>query len=323
MEMSRKQFLQVAAGAATAAALGSSNTKAVSPTGRPKRGVSIYSYSGELYVTMTLEDCMADMYGMDATGIEILANGHIEGYPNPSEAWIKNWHALCKKYNITPVEYGHWVDSRLHPGRELTTKESYDSLVRDLKLANTLGFTVARTKLGVIDNTLTPVKNWREFIKMALPDAQKYNVRMCPEIHSPTRLKSKMIDDYVDFIEKEKTTPWFGLNIDFGVFMNKPTPAMQAMTKSYGGTVTEGDKPEDIVPLLPYVHACHAKFYDMSDDFVETTTPYNEIIAILTKHKWDGCMLSEYEGSNKDVPGYVSDQLRKQHVMMKRLLGEA
>ena len=33
-----------------------------------------------------------------------------------------------------------------------------------------------------------------------------------------------MIDDYVDFIVKEKTTPWFGLNIDFGVFQNRRSP---------------------------------------------------------------------------------------------------
>ena len=56
---------------------------------------------------------------------------------------------------------------------------------------------------------------------MALPVAEKHNFRMMPEIHPPTRLKSRMIDDYVDFIEKEKTTPWFGLNIDFGVFQNR------------------------------------------------------------------------------------------------------
>jgi hypothetical protein len=37
---------------------------------------------------------------------------------------------------------------------------------------------------------------------MALPDAEKYDVRMCPEIHIPTVLKSQMADDYVDFTEK-------------------------------------------------------------------------------------------------------------------------
>ena len=69
-----------------------------------------------------------------------------------------------EKYKIKPVEYGHWVDSRRCPGRELSTQESYDLLLGDIKLANRLGFTVLRTKLGVIDDDLTPVTNWREFI---------------------------------------------------------------------------------------------------------------------------------------------------------------
>lgn len=285
----------------------------------PKRGVSIYSYSGEFGVTMTLEDCLADMYDMEAEGLEILANGHIKDYPDPSDDWVENWFAMMKKYDIVPVEYGHWVDSRLHKGRELDSKESYDMLIQDIKLANRLGFTVMRTKLGVIDEDLTPVKNWREFIEMALPDAEKYNVRMCPEIHMPTHLKSKMIDNYVEFIEKTGTKN-FGLNIDFGVFVNNPTPEMKEMMKRIGGYV--GDKPEDIIPLLPYVYACHAKFVNMSDDLIETTTPYDEIIDILIRHNWDGYLLSEYEGPNKEVPGYSSDQLRRHHVMMKKLLGE-
>ena len=115
---------------------------------KPRRGVSLYSYSGEYGVTMTMEDMLADMHDMGATGLEILANSHIEGYPNPSESWLENWFRMLDKYSITPVEYGHWVDSRLYPGRELSTKESYDMLLCDIKLASKLGFTIMRTKLG-------------------------------------------------------------------------------------------------------------------------------------------------------------------------------
>ena len=285
-------------------------------TEKPKRGVSLYSYSGEYGVTMTLEDMLADIHDMGAEGLEILANGHIEGYPEPSDEWLENWHRMLKKYQIKPVEYGHWVDSRRYPGRELSTQESYDSLLRDIKLAHKLGFPIMRTKLGVIDDTLTPVSNWREFIHMALPAAEQYDVRMCPEIHNPTVLKSKMVDDYVEFIEKEKTTR-FGLNIDFGVFQTNPMQLWEGMPPMEFSPV------EDIIPLLPYVHVCHAKFYNMSDDFIETTTPYDKIIATLIAHQWDGYLLSEYEGPNKEVPGYASGQLRRQHILMKRLLGEA
>ena len=282
--------------------------------GTPKRGVSFYSYSGEYGLTMTLEDCFVDMYDMEAHGLEILANAHIENYPHPGDEWLERWFALLKKYEIVPVEYGHWVDSRLYPGRELTTQESYDSLVRDIKLASRLGFTVMRTKLGVTDEFLEPVRNWREFVEMALPVATEHNVRMCPELHQPTALKSKMVDDYVEFIEKTGTKH-FGLNIDFGVFQT-------AERIRIPGLENEASAPADMIPLLPYTYACHAKFTHVNDELVEPTHPYQEILQVLQEQKWDGYLLSEYEGKHKDVIGYSSDQLRRQHVMMRRLLGE-
>ena len=333
MKITRKDFLKTSTGAAAVAAISGSGvfaagcagpsavTVATSYTipearfsGKPKRGVSLYSYTGVYGITMTMEDCFMDIYDMEAEGIEILGNGHIPGYPDPSDEWIEWWFTMLNKYNLVPGEYGHWVDSRRQPGRTLTSQESYDMIVRDIKLANRLGFKVGRTKLGVIDETLTPVENWQEFIKMALPVAEEYDFRMCPEIHMPTVLKSKMVDDYVEFIEKTGTK-FFGLNIDFGVFSLKPM--------NIPGLKIEPSQPEDMIPLLKYTYACHAKFSNMSDDLVETDHPYDKIIKILVDNKWEGYLLSEYEGSKRDVPEYASDQLRKHHVMMKRLLGEA
>lgn len=283
-----------------------------------KRGVSIYSYSGEFSVSMDLEDCFADMHSMGANGLEILANGHIPDYPYPNDEWIENtWKGLLQKYEIVPVEYGHWIDSRLFEGRELTTEESYNLLVRDIKIAHKLGFTVMRTKLGVIDDTNTPVKNWKEFIKMALPVAEENNVRMCPEIHMPTALKSKMVDEYVNFIE-QNNTKYFGINVDFGTFQDKFQSSFRLP-----GMPKEGpcSRPEDIIPLLKYVYCCHAKFNYMNDDFEETTIPYEKIINEMRNKQWDGYLLSEYEGPHKDEIGFVSEQLRRQHIMMKRILG--
>jgi hypothetical protein len=344
VKQTRRNFLKTAAGAATAAtipstgilAAGRSAATGITPTsstaktpqfnGKPKRGVSIYSYTGVYGISMTMEDCFIDMYDMEAEGVEILANGHIPNYPNPTDEWVEWWFTMLKKYNLVPGEYGHWVDSRRQPGRTLTTQESYDMLVRDIKLAKRLGFTVGRTKLGVIDDTLTPVENWQEFIKMALPVAQENNFKMCPEIHSPTVLKSKMVDDYVDFIQKTGTKN-FGINIDFGVFASRSMGGgrggMPGGMGGRGGMGGNSSQPEDMIPLLPYTYACHAKFTNMSEDLVETNHPYDQIIKVLLDHKWEGYLLSEYEGQRRDEPGYASDQLRKQHVMMKRLLGEA
>ena len=130
----------------------------------PKRGISLYSYSGEYGVSMDLEDCLKDMYDCGAHGIEILANSHIPSYPELDEEWVTKWFALLKEYEIVPAEYGHWIDSRLYKGRELSTLESVKMLERDIIIAHRLGFPVMRTKMGVIDDVNTPVSNWRKII---------------------------------------------------------------------------------------------------------------------------------------------------------------
>jgi len=282
----------------------------------PKRGVALYSYSAEYGLTKTLEDCFEDVYDMGAHGIEILANTHIENYPYPSDAWVENWHRLCDKYDIIPVEYGHWIDSHVLGGRELTTEESVEMLCRDIRLAHRLGFTVMRTKMPVINDALEPVENWREIIKGALPLAEQLNIKMCPEIHTPSNLNGKMVREYVEFIE-ETGTKHFGLNIDFSVFRCRFADG------EWKDPHFKSNVPEDIVPLLPYVYCCHAKFIHMNDDFEETTIPYPEIIKLLQEHNWDGYLLSEYEGADKYDDGYeVGLTLRKQHIMLKNLLGD-
>ncbi len=282
----------------------------------PKRGISLYSYSAEYGMTKNLEDCFEDMYDMGAHGLEILANTHIDNYPNPSDEWLENWFRLLDKYEIVPVEYGNWIDSYVLGGRELTTKESYEMLARDIRLAAKLGFTVMRTKMPVINDELAPVKNWREIIKMALPLAAEHNIRMCPEIHQPSVLNSKMIDDYVEFIEQTGTKN-FGLNIDFSVFRN------HFEENEYKPEGFVASRPEEMIPLLPYIYCCHAKFNHMNDAFEETTIPYKEIIDIFKTHQWDGYLLSEYEGADKYEPGYeVGQTLRKQHIMLKRYIGD-
>lgn len=282
----------------------------------PKRGVALYSYSAEYGLTKTLEDCFEDVHDMGAHGIEILANTHIENYPYPTDEWVENWFRLCDKYEVVPVEYGNWIDSHVLGFRDLTTEESYEMLARDMRLAHRLGFTVMRTKMPVITDALDPVANWKEIIKMALPLAEELGIQMCPEIHTPTNLKSKMVMDYVDFM-KETGTKNFGLNIDFSVFRTEFGEI------DYKDPNYVANTPEDLIPLLPYVYCCHAKFIQMNDEFEETTIPYKEVIQVLKDHNWDGYLLSEYEGADKYDPGYeVGQTLRRQHIMLKNYIGD-
>ena len=197
----------------------------------------------------------------------------------------------------------------------MNLEEARKKLINDFRIAHSLGFRILRTKMGVIDEKLAPVENWREIIKGALPLAERLDLKLCPEIHIPTSLTSQMIQDYVDFI-KETGTKNFGLNIDFSVFRTR---------FGEGEFVSPGfvpSKPEDIIPLLPYIYCCHAKFFEVNDDFEETMVPYKEVLTILKEHEWDGYLLSEYEGNDKYDYGYeVGQVLRRHHIMMKNILG--
>lgn len=281
-----------------------------------KRGIAVYSYSAEYGVSKDLEDLFAEIHDMGAHGIEILANTHIDNYPYPSDEWVDNWFRLCDKYEVEPAEYGHWIDSHALKDRELTTEESVEMLCRDIRLAHRLGFHVLRTKMPVINERLEPVTNWREIIKGALPLAAELDIKMCPEIHCPSNLNGEMVNMYVDFI-KETGTKNFGLNIDFSVFRTEFAEG------EWRDPLYEPNKPEDIIPLLPYIYCCHAKFINMSDDFQETTIPYPEVIKVMQEHGWDGYLLSEYEGPDKYDDHYeVGQTLRKHHILLKNLIGD-
>src|ERR1035438_2268442 len=329
--MTRKEFLQTVTAGAVVAATVSATASAATEKKGPKRGVSVYSYAHDIDVTATLEDCLIEISELGTPGqkmgVEILANGHIDGYPRPSDAWVKNWHDMCAKYEILPVELGHWVDSKLYvegPEGLLDTKESVAKLIDDIKLGNRLGFTRGRTKLGMMDNDGMPTPNWREIVKGALPTAEKYNFRMLTEFHSPTPLKGRVMDEYMDLITKEKCNPWFGLNVDFSVFQTKRGEGGLGGPSGGPGRPTYTmplSQPADIIPILPYVHCCHAKFNEINRDCEDQTIPYPEIIKILVEQQWDGYMMSEYEGLDK-LTGGAWSAIRRQHVQLKRLLGE-
>ena len=288
--------------------------KYIPPRG-PKRGVSIYSYSDLVPLGLTLEDCFLEMQDMGAHGVEILANSHIDGYPELTDAFLEKWHSLCEKYEIIPAEYGHWIDGRMWKDRMLTVDECVKYLENDFRIAHELGFHCLRTKQTVINGVLDPVENWRDIITAATPAAEKYDVVMLPEIHAPTLLNQKMVQDFVEYIDKTGTKA-FGLNIDFGVF---------SVRQSRTGELRYS-KPEEIIPLLPYVKCCHAKYTKMVPDetygFREANIPYPEVLTILKEHNWDGWMVAEYEGfDDRGDENALSEALRQHQILMKNILG--
>jgi len=304
-----------------------------SPSNKIQLSVSVYSYTADFLVTMSLEDCLADIADMGATGVEILADTHIPGYPNPSETWIDAWHQLLQKYRLTATSVSTWIDSRMFKNRSLTVDEGLAILVRDIKLAHRLGFTIIRPKLGVITLDLLPDPTWRDIIRRALPYAQEYNVRMAPEIHAPTPLRSKIVEDYVA-LAKETGTKYFGLLVDTGVFQNQVRAGDHSDSKHFFGSLDPAAAaevgrvmteplcvdPEQLVDVMPWLFHVHAKFWDMTDELTDPHIPWDKVVAALVKGGYSGWISSEYEG-RRDL-FRAADILRRQHVMLRTLFAQ-
>ena len=232
MEMTRKAFIQTLAGAAAAASIpissASESTPAPAAATKMKLGATVYSYGADIRSgSMTLEDCIADMGG---EGIEILGEAHVPDYPNPSEKWVAQWFGWMEKYKVKPSGYDTFVDSMFYSNRMLTTDEAAERLAVDFKLANRLGFKALRqqwppypadNKADEINAPYVKSKQAMETIMKALPAAEKYDVRMGIELHSPTQLKSGFVDSILEVIAKTKTKH-FGFCPDFSAFVRRP-----------------------------------------------------------------------------------------------------
>ena len=328
MNMTRKEFIKTTAGATAMAAIPGSGTLASNAQqvakGKPKRGVSVYSYCQVLGQCMTLEDCFADIYDMGSSCFELLTS-HIEGYPNPTAQWIDHYWALCDKYKLEPAELGMWAETHLHRGPKMTDDQIVAEVTRDLRLANLLGFKSVRFKLTTINQECDPEPGWQSYMERLLPIAEKFDVVMLSEVHTPTLLTRQHVTDYLEFSEKHKSK-YFGINADFGIFATNSVPRGAIVDAKSTPTVTPRaagtySKPEDLIRVLPIARTCHAKFNYVSENFEELTIPYKQVVQVMIDNGWNGNLVAEYEGPLRDDRAYLGEQLRRHQLMMKRILG--
>jgi sugar phosphate isomerase/epimerase len=241
-ELTRKEFLQTVAGAAVSASIAGSATAVSAPKSKIKLGASLYSYNGDFLMrTMNLEDCIADIADMGSDGIEIIAQGQIEDFPNPSEKWVKQWFGWMDKYGVQPTCYDTSGDTKLYLHRELTAQEMVDQMTVDLQLAKRLGFKRIRTygnswatAIGAAKGNgwnmaAPPPLSWPwgkagtshfDIIRKCLPIAEKLDIKIVEELHIPMLLKSEYMERTVEFIQKTKTKH-YGFKPDFSIFLRQ------------------------------------------------------------------------------------------------------
>ena len=288
-----------------------------------KLGVSVYSYTGDFGVVMDLEDCARDIADLGATGIEILGEGHVLGYPKPTSQWLDWWQELVSGLGLTPTCYGSWLDTRRNVDRSMTVEEGTEQLALDIDIASRMGFSFVRPKIGVVTSDLVPDPIWSEVVERNLQLAQDRDIIICPEIHWPTPIVSQAVDDYIAFIERTGTKH-FGLLMDTGVFQRSPHRRTEPGISSQLG---RGDLPAfpsppvvpvaDLRAVMEHVVYFQAKFHEIDDDLVDQHIPWAEILSVVAESGYTGYLSSEYEGDR--VAYRASDQLRRQHALIRTL----
>ena len=285
-------------------------------------GVSLYSFMSDFGTVMDLETALAAVVDVGATGVEILGEGHIERYPEPTTQWMDRWFGLLEKYALEPTNYGSWIDTRLHSrgahARDLTAAEGAAILQRDLRLAQQLGFRFVRPKIGVVSSDLIPHPIWTESVERSLDLAAELDVVICPEIHAPTPIKHEVVDDYIDLIERTGTKH-FGLLLDTGIFQDRPIPLKPGELPGRRPAFMDGIAvdPADIADIAKYVVFIQAKFHDIDENLEDQQIPWEPVLRALKDAGYTGYLSSEYEGER--IPWRSIEQVRRQHSLIRSI----
>ena len=231
------------------------------------------------------------------------------GYPDPSPAWVDQWHALTDEFGTTPTVMDTFVDVTRGGHRVMSSQEALDELVGQLRLAKALGFPAVRPTTGPVADAAP------ELVEAALPYAADLGIRIAPEIHAPVTLGGSLVSSYLDLIDRTGTE-FLGFTLDLGVFCSSMPPAMidYARRRGVTGDVIEfvessyakvlpreeivagvqhmgggeaafdlamrtgafgppSNHPEALAALVPYIVNVHAKFYEVSEDGVRAVGP--------------------------------------------------
>ena len=191
-----------------------------------KRGVSTYSYQrAQILGKMDYKDMFREMRdNLGCDGVEIIDEAIVPGYPFATKEFLADWYNSLALYGMKPVALDGFLDTMRFRDHVMTHAEAAELIKLDLQLAHDMGFTHIRTMTGLPTDV----------IAMALPTAEKLDVKIAWEVHAPVPIKpdptvkgifcdspGTAVADTVEFIEKTGTKH-VGFVPDMGIFARGP-----------------------------------------------------------------------------------------------------
>lgn len=174
-----------------------------------RRGVSLYSYQqSQFFKELDLEAQIAEvgLHIDGADGIEIVDEMSLR-YPDPGPEFERRWFGWMETYGTRPVAMDVGMDVLQFRDHVMSIEECAERLVRDIRLAHRLGFSIVRTL------SVAPI----EVMALALPVAEELDIRLGKEIHQPMVLEGQAVSEILDLAERTGSRH-VGIVPDLGIF---------------------------------------------------------------------------------------------------------
>jgi hypothetical protein len=248
------------------------------------------------------------------------------------------------------------LDYKRYQGREMPFGEQVASVRKDIDFGKRLGAPFVRALVSIAPEVLVA----------AAPYAEEAGMKILIEVHAPLHFDHPWIIRHAEAFEKSKSDalgflPDMGMFLNRFPpvwkerFMRNGVPPKIAdyIEKAYEDRVLseyvvnnvremggEGPsiamaetlrhnaafEPRRMLDHMDRIHNIHGKFYEVTEDLVEPSIPYDEIVAVLKKGGYDGYICSEYEGNRwiEDAHEVNSfEQVRRQQAMLEQLISVA
>jgi sugar phosphate isomerase/epimerase len=323
-----------------------------------QRGVSLYSFQNDTFLRkMSLEDCIRTCAEIGAKGIEVVGEQSFTGWPEVGMpmAEIAHWHALMEKYGTHPVCHDFMLDYKRVKGQMMSFADQVASVKRDIDFGAALGMPYIRALVSISPDVLVACASY----------AEDKGIKILIEIHAPLHFDHPWIIRHAEAYEKSGSKalgylPDMGMflhrfpRVWKQRFIRNGVPQHIAdhIEKAYedrvlseyvlldvremGGTGPSlamaetlrhnaAFEPKRMLEFMHRIHNIHGKFYEMTEDEVEYSIPYDEIVAVLKQGGYRGHICSEYEGNRwvEDAEEVQSvEQVKRQHRMLCRLLDQ-
>ncbi|MCD7867752.1 MAG: sugar phosphate isomerase/epimerase [Clostridiales bacterium] len=319
-----------------------------------KLGITLYCFTQEYCRgEMTLEDCIRKAKEIGAEGYEIVATQMVPSYPYVSDAFLGEIKAMSAYYDIAPICYSANMDRGLRGDRNLTEDEMLQRAINDVKSANKMGCTVIRqqyllspaamarlapyaeaynVKVGIeIHNPETPYTPiMREYYETFQKTGSKY-LGFVPDFGLFATKSNKPAWDAalaagvpVEILETARDMRYANATEEETMAkiteMGATGPAYDAAQGMFNFLQFKRDCKEELKGLqeiMPYCFHMHGKFHYLSEDLVEASIPYDEIMQVVKESDYNGFIVSEFEDHNS---GRAVEMTRRHLAMMKKVL---